>query len=140
MASNWTERRVVITGLGVVTPLGNEVETFWQSLLAGQCGIDTDHRLSIASQFDSQIAGEVKDFDPLAAFPSPKEIRRTDRFSQFGIHAAWQALQDSGLDLEQGRTATRSACSSGRASAACRPSTEQHKSCWNAGPAGFRPS
>src|ERR1019366_4113651 len=51
------------------------------------------------SQFDCQIAAEVKDFDPLPAFPTPKEIRRTDRFSQFGVHAGAQALRDSGLDL-----------------------------------------
>ncbi len=53
------------------------------------------------SQFDSQIAAEVKDFDPLPALPSPKEIRRTDRFAQFAAHAGWQALRDSGLDLDQ---------------------------------------
>jgi 3-oxoacyl-[acyl-carrier-protein] synthase II len=52
-----------------------------------------------ATAFDSQIAGEVRGFDPAPAFPSPKEIRRTDRFSQFGIHAAWQALKDCGVDL-----------------------------------------
>src|ERR1051325_3030617 len=92
MAINWTERRVVITGLGVVTPLGN-LDTFWQNLVAGQCGID---KITIfdAAAFDTKIAGEVKNFDPTPAFPSPKEIRRTDRYSQFGIHAAWQALRE----------------------------------------------
>jgi len=100
MGSNWTERRVVITGLGAVTPLGHQVEAFWQNLLAGQCGIGRITRFD-ASKFDSQIAAEVKDFDPSPALPSPKEIRRTDRFSQFGLHAAWQALGDSGLDLER---------------------------------------
>ncbi len=53
------------------------------------------------SAFDTQIAGEVKNFDPTPAFPSPKEVRRTDRYSQFGVYAAWQALKDSGLDLDQ---------------------------------------
>jgi 3-oxoacyl-[acyl-carrier-protein] synthase II len=98
MASNWTERRVVITGLGVVTPLGHQVDAFWENLLAGQCGITRISRFD-PSKFDSQIAAEVKNFDPTPAFPAPKEIRRTDRFSQFGIHAAVQALRDSGLDL-----------------------------------------
>ena len=56
------------------------------NLLAGQCGIARIARFD-PSQFDCQIAAEVKDFDPLPAFPSPKEIRRTDRFSQFGVHA-----------------------------------------------------
>lgn len=100
MASNWTERRVVVTGLGAVTPLGHEVEAFWQNLLAAQCGITRITRFD-PSRFDSQIAGEVKGFNPGPALPSPKEIRRTDRFSQFGVHAAWQALRDSGLDLER---------------------------------------
>ena len=93
-----TRKRVVVTGIGVVTPLGQGANTFWGNLLAGQCGIDS------ISAFDTEgfpctIAGEVKDFDPTPAFPSPKEVRRTDRFSQFGIHAGWQALNDSGLDL-----------------------------------------
>ena len=100
MASNWSERRVVITGLGVVSPLGNDVDTFWNRLIAGKCGVERIASFD-ASQFDTQIAAEVKDFDPAPAFPSPKEIRRTDRFSQFGVHAAWQALRDSGLDMEK---------------------------------------
>ena len=98
MPAHWIERRVVITGLGAVTPIGNEVATFWSNLLAGECGIDTIKYFD-ASAFDTQIAGEVRDFDPAPAFPSPKEIRRTDRYSQFGIFAGHQALLDSGLDL-----------------------------------------
>jgi len=81
MGSNWTDRRVVITGLGVVTPLGHQVDTFWANLIGGQCGISKITRFD-ASQFDSRIAAEVKDFDPLPALPTPKEMRRTDRFSQ----------------------------------------------------------
>src|SRR5689334_24611322 len=95
-----SERRVVITGLGVVTPVGNSVDVFWDNLVTGQCGIDEITSFD-ASPFDTQIAAQVKDFDPLPAFPSPKEIRRTDRYSQFGIYAAWQALKDSGLDLNK---------------------------------------
>jgi 3-oxoacyl-[acyl-carrier-protein] synthase II len=100
MPANWTERRVVVTGIGVVTPLGNDIDTFWKNLIAGQCGVDKIASFD-ASKFDTQIAAEVKSFDPLPAFPSPKEIRRTDRFSQFGVHAGWQALRDSGLDLDK---------------------------------------
>jgi 3-oxoacyl-[acyl-carrier-protein] synthase II len=100
MASTSTERRVVITGLGAVTPLGNTVDAFWNNLIAGQCGVDKITSWD-ASPFDTQIAAQVKDFDPLPAFPSPKEIRRTDRYSQFGVHAAWQALKDAGLDLNK---------------------------------------
>jgi 3-oxoacyl-[acyl-carrier-protein] synthase II len=100
MASNWTERRVVITGLGVVTPLGNTVDAFWNNIVAGQCGVEKITAFD-ATPFDTQIAAQVKDFDPGPAFPSPKEARRTDRYSQFGIYAAWQALKDSALDLNK---------------------------------------
>ena len=100
MASNSTERRVVVTGLGIVSPLGNEVQTFWKNLVEGQCGIDRIASFDVSS-YDTQIAAQVKDFNPAPAFPSPKEVRRTDRFSQFGVHAGWQALRDSGLDLNR---------------------------------------
>lgn len=100
MANSSIERRVVITGLGVVTPVGNSVDDFWKNLTAGQCGVDKITTFD-ATPFDTQIAAQVKNFDPLPAFPSPKEIRRTDRYSQFGVHAAWQALKDSGLDMNK---------------------------------------
>ena len=100
MPPNWIERWVVITGLGAVTPLGHEVESFWNSLLAGRCGVEKITAFD-ASAFDTRIAAEVKNFDPSPAFPSPKEARRTDRYSQFGAHAAWQALKDSGIDLDK---------------------------------------
>ncbi len=99
MASNWTERRVVVTGMGVVTPIGNQLDTFWQNLIAGQCGVDKITQFD-ATGFDTQIAAEVKNFDPAGAFPSPKELRRTDRFTQFGVYAAHQALVDSGMNLD----------------------------------------
>jgi len=98
MANSYSDRRVVVTGLGVVTPLGNDLNSFWQGLITGQCGIDKITSFD-AAPFSTQIAGEVKNFDPTPAFPSPKEIRRTDRYSQFGVYAAWSALKDSGLDL-----------------------------------------
>ena len=100
MASNPTDRRVVITGLGVVTPLGHQLDVFWNSLIAGQCGIDRITAFD-PTPFDTQIAGQVKEFDLTPAFPSPKEIRRTDRYSQFGIYAGYQALLDSGLELDK---------------------------------------
>ncbi len=100
MANNYSDRRVVVTGLGVVTPVGNDLKTFWQNLVTSQSGIDKISSFD-ATPFTTQIAGEVKNFDPTPAFPSPKEIRRTDRYSQLGIYAAWSALKDSGLDLEK---------------------------------------
>ena len=98
MGTHWTERKVVLTGLGVVSSLGHDIDSFWGNLLAGRCGIE---RISAfdPGAFDCQIAAEVKDFAPAPAFPSPKEVRRTDRYAQFGIFAGYQALKDSGLDL-----------------------------------------
>ena len=100
MASNGSDRRVVITGLGTVTALGHDIETFWANVIAGQCGIDRITSFD-PTAYDCQIAAEVKAFDPTPAFPSPKEVRRTDRFAQLGIYAGWRALQDSGMDLEK---------------------------------------
>src|SRR5579871_5168768 len=100
MANTSKERRVVITGLGIVAPLGNSVDVFWDNIIAGKCGVDKITSWD-PSPFDTQIAAQVKDFDPTPAFPSPKEIRRTDRYSQFGVYAAWQALKDSGIDLNK---------------------------------------
>ena len=100
MANHLTDRRVVVTGLGIVTPLGHDLETFWKNLTSGQCGIDRITAFDAAA-FDTKIAGEVRNFDPAPAFPSPKDVRRTDRYSQFGVHAAWSALKDSGADLDK---------------------------------------
>src|SRR5438477_246127 len=99
-ATNWSERRVVITGLGAVTPLGSDIQTLWTNLLASKCGI-TKITLFDAAGFDTQIAAEVKEFTAATAFPSAKEARRADRFTQFGVAAGHQALLDSGLNLDQ---------------------------------------
>ena len=93
-------KRVVVTGMGVASSLGCEVETLWQNIIAGQCGIDRVTSFDI-SDFACQIAAEVKDFDPLPAFPNAKEVRRADRFTQLGIYAGWKALEDSGMNLEE---------------------------------------
>ena len=100
MPSPSADRRVVITGLGVVSSLGHTMDEFWKNLVAGQCGIDRITHFD-PSAFDCQIAAEVRNFDPVSAFPSPKEVRRTDRYAQFGVWAGHQALLDSGLDLEK---------------------------------------
>ena len=88
MTGNWTERRVVVTGLGVVSSLGHDIDTFWNNLTAGRCGIGKITAFDV-SLYDCQIAAEVKNFDPAPAFPSPKEVRRTDRFAQFGLYAGY---------------------------------------------------
>jgi 3-oxoacyl-[acyl-carrier-protein] synthase II len=97
---NSSERRVVVTGLGVVSSLGMTMEVFWKNLLAGQSGIDRITGFDI-TDYDCKIAAEIKEFNPGPAFPSPKELKRTDRYSQYGITAGYQALLDSGMDLEK---------------------------------------
>ena len=98
--TNIGERRIVLTGLGVVTPLGHDIDSFWKNVVAGQCGIDRITAFD-SSAYDCQIAAEVKEFNPLPAFPSAKDVRRTDRFAQFGVYAGYKALLDSGMDLEK---------------------------------------
>ena len=91
-----SQRRVVITGLGQVSPVGNDVATAWSNLLAGKSGIGRITRFD-ASDINSQIAGEVRDFD-IGQYISAKEARRMDVFIHYGIAAALQAINDSGLD------------------------------------------
>ena len=90
--------RVVITGLGVVSPVGTGKDVFWKSLLEGKNGIDKITRFD-ASEYKSQIAGEVKDFDP-ADYMDKKEAKRIDRYAQFAVAAAKMAVEDAKLDLE----------------------------------------
>ena len=87
--------RVVVTGLGVVSPVGNEVSTFWQSLIAGKCGIGPITAFD-TTEYKVKIAAEVKDFDPLQ-YMEKGEARKQDRYSQFAVAAASQAMEDSGL-------------------------------------------
>ena len=93
-------KRVVITGLGVISPVGNDVNTFWESLKAGKCGIS---RLEGFDEYDLPIhvAGRVKDFDPLKFGLSAAEKRRNDIYSQYAMAAAAQAMADSGLASSQ---------------------------------------
>jgi len=90
--------RVVITGLGVISPVGTGKDVFWKSLLEGKNGIDKITRFD-ASEYKSQIAGEVKDFDP-ADYMDKKEAKRIDRYAQFAVAAAKMAVEDAKLDLE----------------------------------------
>jgi 3-oxoacyl-[acyl-carrier-protein] synthase II len=99
MASNHHDIRVVVTGLGAVSPLGNDANTSFDQVIAGRCGIGPITHFD-ASAYDCRIAGEVRDFDPTPAFPNSKDVRRMDRFVHLGVHAGYQALLDSGLDLE----------------------------------------
>lgn len=94
------KRRVVITGLGAVTPLGDDVPTMWEALLAGRSGIGPITSFD-ASGMDVRIAGEVKNFDPVALF-GRRVARRNDRFTLFALEAARQAIADAGLAFGDG--------------------------------------
>ncbi len=94
-----SERRVVITGIGVITPLGSDLNVFWQNLLAGKSGIGPVTRFD-TTNFDSKIGGEVKDFTAEEFMPA-KETRRTDRFTQYAVGAARKAVADSKIDLSK---------------------------------------
>src|ERR671934_872125 len=90
-------RRVVVTGMGALTPVGNDVASTWDALVHGQSGIACA-TLVDTSDLDVKIAGEVKDFDP-TQFLDRKEARRMDRFLQFGLVAAQEAMRDAELRI-----------------------------------------
>lgn len=91
-------KRVVVTGLGTINPLGNDVDSTWKNALAGKSGAGPITHFD-ASLFKTRFACEVKDFDPKELFER-KEARKYDRYSQLAVHAAKEAMIDSGLDLE----------------------------------------
>ncbi len=95
-----SDRRVVITGLGVITPVGNDLETFWRNLKNGISGIERVQAFD-TTNYDCQIGGEVRNFNPKDFFNNPKDARRTDRFSQLAMAAAKMAMADCGVDMEK---------------------------------------
>lgn len=93
-------KRVVVTGLGVVSPVGNDVSTFWNSLVEGKSGIGKITQFD-ATGFDSRIAGEVKHFNPQEYGIASKDLRRMERFVQFAIAASKQAIEEAHLNLNK---------------------------------------
>ena len=91
-------KRVVVTGMGLITPIGNDVETFWKNIHEGKVGIGPIRNFD-TSEYKAKLSAEVTDFDP-KDYMSPKDAKRMDRFSQFAIAAATEAVNDSGLNLE----------------------------------------
>lgn len=92
--------RVVVTGLGIISPVGNDIPTFWQALKEGRSGVGLITSFD-ASKFDSRIAGEVKGFDPNLYGMSNKDTKRIDKFVQYAVAATKQAITDAGLDLDK---------------------------------------
>ncbi|QYX66420.1 beta-ketoacyl-ACP synthase II [Shewanella putrefaciens] len=94
-----SKRRVVVTGLGLVTPVGNTVDTTWKALLSGKSGIAPITKFD-ASEFTTRFSGSVKDFD-VEQYVTKKDARKMDLFIQYGMAAGIQAIQDSGLDMSK---------------------------------------
>jgi 3-oxoacyl-[acyl-carrier-protein] synthase II len=92
-----SERRVVVTGIGVLTPVGNDVATFWDSITSGRSGIRRVEAFDTTG-YDCQIGGEVRDFEPAKFFKNPKDARRTDRYTQLAMAASKLAVADAGID------------------------------------------
>jgi 3-oxoacyl-[acyl-carrier-protein] synthase II len=92
-----SERRVVITGMGVISPVGNNKDDFWKNIQAGKSGIRRIQSMD-TEKYDCKIAGEVVDFDPTSHFNNHKDARRADRYFQFAMAAAKMAAKDSGLN------------------------------------------
>src|SRR5688572_21326093 len=94
-----SQRRVVVTGMGIVSPVGNSLATAWDSIVAGRCGIGQITHFD-ASAYATRIAGEVRDFDA-KAFLSPKDLKKMDTFIHYGMAASLQALDDAGLEITE---------------------------------------
>ena len=95
-----SKRRVVITGLGIVSPVGNGIAQAWDNVINGRGGIGPITHFD-AAVLPTRIAGEVKDFDP-AQWMSAKEVRRMDAFIHYGLAATKMAIDDSGIDITEG--------------------------------------
>jgi 3-oxoacyl-[acyl-carrier-protein] synthase II len=130
------KHRVVITGLGVVSPIGNDINTFWNNLIAGTSGVGPITRFD-ASEFPTRIAAEVKDFDPLN-YIDKKEARRTDRFIQFAIASSKMALAHAGIDMAK-EDPTRVGVYIGSGIGGLNTLEEQHRTLLDRGPKRVSP-
>jgi 3-oxoacyl-[acyl-carrier-protein] synthase II len=95
-----SNRRVVVTGLGIVSPIGIDLKSFWENLVNGKSGIRPITQFDSAT-FDCRIAGEILGFNPSLYFKNPKDVRRADRFAQLAMASSKLAIEDSGLDLQK---------------------------------------
>ncbi len=131
------KKRVVITGLGVISPVGNDIASFWLSLKEGKSGVGPITSFD-AALFDSRIAAEVKNFDPTHYGISLKDIKRTARFVQFAIASAKQAIESSGLVLDK-QDRTRMGVIIGAGIGSLHTVEEEHKVFLSKGPSRLSP-
>lgn len=129
-------KRVVVTGVGAVTPIGNDAKTFWQNIKDGVNGVDYVKAFD-ASALKTQIAGEIKELD-VTEFIEKKEARKMDRFTQFAVIAASEAVKDSGLDMEK-EDPWRVGCITGSGIGGILTFEEQHTNYMEKGPGRVSP-
>jgi 3-oxoacyl-[acyl-carrier-protein] synthase II len=132
------ERRVVITGLGVITPVGIDLQTFWSNLTSGVSGIGPIMAFD-ATEYDCRIAGEVKDFEPGRYFKNAKDVRRTDRYTQFSMAAAKLAMADGRLNASTLPDPARFGCIIGSGIGGLKSLADQHTILMNKGPGRISP-
>lgn len=132
-----SKRRVVVTGLGMLSPVGNTAESSWQALLNGQSGISLIEHFD-ASEFATRFAGLVKDFDPEQYGINRKDARKMDLFIQYGIAAGMQALDDSGLTINE-KNAERVGVAIGSGIGGLGLIEQNHESLVNGGPRKISP-
>ncbi|MEO1845336.1 MAG: beta-ketoacyl-ACP synthase II [Akkermansiaceae bacterium] len=131
------ERRVVVTGIGAISPLGHDLASTWEGLKEGRSGVGKIRQCD-ASMFPCQIAGEVLGFEPKPFYRNPKDARRSDRYTQFAISAAHMAMHDSGMDPEK-VDRTRIGVMVGSGIGGLRTLVEQHTVLIEKGPARVSP-
>lgn len=129
-------KRVVVTGIGAVTPIGNDAKTFWQNIKDGVNGIDLVKSFD-ASEYKTKIAGEVKDLE-ITDFIDKKDARKMDRFTQLALIAATEAVEDSGLDMEK-EDPWRVGCITGSGIGGILTFEEQHRNYMEKGPGRVSP-
>lgn len=129
-------KRVVITGTGVVSPVGNDTETFWNNIKNGVSGIGTVTRFDVEN-YTCKVAGEVKDFD-ITQFIDKKEAKRMDRFTHYAVAAALMAVKDAGLDMEK-EDANRVGVILGSGIGGIETLENQHETMMNKGPGRVSP-
>ncbi len=130
------KRRVVVTGLGMLTPLGNDVQSTWQGLLDAKSGIQNITHFD-TSKFGTHFAGLINDFDA-SAYMSPKDAKKMDLFIQYGIAAGVQAFQDSGLEVTE-QNASRIGVAVGSGIGGLTLIEENHVKLLNSGPRKLSP-
>lgn len=131
-------RRVVITGLGCVTPLGHDVDTFWNALLDGKCAIKKIENIN-AEQLPVKVAAEIMDFKPEEFGIEKAMIRHNDRYALYAIAAATQAMKDSGLEVEKHVDPSRFGCAIGSGVGGIQTFCREHSSLLENGPRRVSP-